>query len=275
MTLLWLALAAVLELSHGEVLRIAVTGDTGNGTDAVARGISRVHAETPLNAIILTGDNFYPCGVASEHDLRWNIYRPLTSVGVPVFPVLGNHDLCGKADPEAQIRASRVWANWRFPARQYEVSTRFADFVFVDTNGGDVATAVRGLAASTKPWQIAVGHHPILSSGYHGYFPRRDVRRMRKLAAAFAEGGIDLYACGHDHHLEFIRARMLHLVSGAGSAPIIPVLLRQQTVFPERIAGRETVGFAVLEVTARELRVRLYDGEGKPKSGWISGRIRR
>ncbi|HYR30042.1 MAG TPA: metallophosphoesterase, partial [Thermoanaerobaculia bacterium] len=146
MTLLWLALGAALELSHGEVLRIAVTGDTGNGAEAVARGISRVHAETPVDAIILTGDNFYPCGVASETDPRWSLNAPLTRVGVPVFPVLGNHDLCGNADPEAQVRASRVWANWRFPARQYEVWTRFADFVFVDTNGAEVGTAVRGLA---------------------------------------------------------------------------------------------------------------------------------
>lgn len=272
--MLWLALAAVIELAHGDVLRIAVAGDTGNGADAVARGIAAVHAERPLDAIILTGDNFYPCGVTSEHDPRWSINAALTRVGIPIFPVLGNHDYCGKADPDAQIRATRVVPNWRFPARQYELRTKFADFVFVDTMGSAIAPAIRGLAGSKKPWQIAVGHHPLVSSGYHGYFPRRDVNRMRKLTPAFREAGVDLYIAGHDHHLELIRGRMLLLVSGAGSAPIIPVLLRTHTVFPQRI-GRETIGFAVVEISTNEIRVRFHDGKGKPKSEWLSARVRR
>ncbi len=67
---------------------------------------------------------------------------------------------------------------------------------------------------------------------------------------------------------------MLLLVSGAGSAPIPPVLLRMRTVFPERI-GRETIGFAVVEISAKEIRVRFYDADGKAKSEWLSGRVRR
>lgn len=274
MTLLWLALGAAIELAHGDVLRIAVAGDTGNGAEAVARGISVVHAERPLDAIVLTGDNFYPCGVTSERDPRWSLNAPLSRVGIPIFPVLGNHDYCGKADPDAQIRATGVVANWRFPARQYELRTKFADFVFVDTMGTAIAPAIRGLGTSKKPWQIAVGHHPLVSSGYHGYFPRSDVKRMRKLTPAFREAGVDLYIAGHDHHLELIRGRMLLLVSGAGSAAIPPVMLRMRTVFPERI-GRETIGFAVLEISATEIRVRFYDAGGKPKSDWLSGRVRR
>lgn len=272
--LLSLALATVLQLSHGEVLRIAVAGDTGSGAEAVARGIARIHAERPLDAIVLTGDNFYPCGVNSERDPRWSINEPLTRIGVPIFPVLGNHDLCGKADAEAQVRATGVVANWRFPARQYSVTTASADFVFVDTNEPGVATAIAPLEKSAKPWQIVVGHHPILSSGYHGYFPREDVKRMRKLMPAVEKAGVDLYICGHDHHLELIRGKIAFLVSGAGSEPIPPVKLRLRTVFPERV-GRETIGFAVLEVTRTELRVRFYDAEAKPRSGWLSaGRIR-
>ena len=44
----------------GNVLRLAVTGDTGKGADAVAKGIGAVHAATPIDAIVLTGDTFYP-----------------------------------------------------------------------------------------------------------------------------------------------------------------------------------------------------------------------
>ena len=81
-------------------LRLAVTGDTGEGAAAVAKAIARVHAAAPVDAILLTGDNFYPCGIGSVDDPRWSLARPLTAIGVPVFPVLGNHDYCGKAVPE-------------------------------------------------------------------------------------------------------------------------------------------------------------------------------
>lgn len=278
--LLLVALAVGIDLSHGDVLRLAVTGDTGNGSDRVARGIAAVHSETRLDAIILTGDNFYPCGVTSERDPRWSLNAALTAIGVPVFPVLGNHDYCGKADPDAQVRATGIVPNWRFPARQYEVRTRFADFVFLDTTAlvwgraNEVEPAIRGLAASQKPWQVAVGHHPIVSSGYHGYFPREEVRRMQALVPAVRAAGIDLYICGHDHHVELLRGRMLLLVSGAGSDPIPPVLLHLTTVFPAEIR-RETIGFAVVEITRDAIRVRFYDGAGRPKSDWISGRVRR
>jgi tartrate-resistant acid phosphatase type 5 len=265
---------------RGPALRLAVTGDTGEGAEAVAKGIARVHAAAPLDAIVLTGDNFYPCGVKSEHDPRWSINLPLTRIGVPLFPVLGNHDFCGKADPDAQIRATGTIRNWRFPARQYTVRTPFADFAFVDTNpfvkgGADkVAPAFReAVAGSKKPWQIVVGHHPVISSGYHGYFPRNEVARMRSLLPALREARVDFYIAGHDHHLELIRGRLLHLISGAGSSPIPPVKLRTTTVFPDQIR-MERIGFAVVEITASVIRVRMYDANGKAKTEWIPARMR-
>lgn len=39
-------------------LRIAVVGDTGEGSDRVAHGIARLHARTRLDAIVITGDAF-------------------------------------------------------------------------------------------------------------------------------------------------------------------------------------------------------------------------
>ncbi|HJQ38453.1 MAG TPA: metallophosphoesterase [Thermoanaerobaculia bacterium] len=256
-------------------LRIAVTGDTGKGTDAVGAGIRRVHAEKPLDAIVLAGDNFYPCGVTSEHDPRWSLVRGVTSIGVPVLPVLGNHDYCGKADPDAQIRATGVVPNWSFPARRYVVRAGVADFAFLDTtafllNKGDPQLA-EAFRSSTAPWRIVVGHHPVLSSGYHGYFPRDEVKRMRELIPSLRASRVDLYIAGHDHHVELIRERMLHLISGAGSEPIPPVKLRLRTVFPPEI-GIERVAFAVVEIDARTIRVRFYDAKARPKSDWIVAR---
>lgn len=289
MTLAFLLLATLASAGPPEItlaprggaLRLAVTGDTGRGTEVLARALSRVHARTPFDAILLTGDNFYPCGVTSVDDPRWSLVRPLTGIGVPIFPVLGNHDFCGQSVPEAQTQATGVIPHWRFPAPQYALRTPTADFAFVNTTPlahgkeNSVEAMIRATFASSKtPWRIVVGHHPVISSGWHGYFPREEVARMRALVPALRETKVDFYICGHDHHVELIRGRMLHLVSGAGSAPIPSVKLRTTTVFPEEITSRERIGFAVVEITDRAIRVRMYDAEGRPRTNWISGRVR-
>jgi acid phosphatase len=256
---------------HG-VLRLAVTGDTGEGAGAVASGIARVHARQRLDAIILTGDNFYPCGVTSADDSRWSLVTPLTRIGIPVLPVLGNHDFCGKADPNAQIRAPV--ANWIFPAREYVVRAGIADFAFVDTDPfvkrKKSALPLREAFASSKArWRIIVGHHPVISSGWHGYFPRDEVQRMREIIPTLRDVNAHLYIAGHDHHVELLRGRMMHLISGAGSAPVPPLKLRMSTVYPNEIR-RERIAFAVVEIRAKSIRVRFYDAKGRAKSEWLS-----
>ena len=126
--------------------------------------IARVHAQAPLDAILLTGDNFYPCGVKSVDDPRWSLVRPLTRVGVPIFPVLGNHDYCGKAVPESQILATGAVPYWRFPAPQYALRTPMADFAFINTTpfvrGHDtpVASMIRCVARWVSRIQASITH---------------------------------------------------------------------------------------------------------------------
>lgn len=255
------------------VIRIAVAGDTGEGSARVAASIAAVHARTPLDAIILTGDNFYPCGPATPTAESWQkAVVPLTAIGVPILPVLGNHDYCGKSDPEAQVRATGVIPHWTLPGREYAVRTPFADLAMLDTTPvvlGYRSTApavTEALQKSAKPWQIVVGHHTIVSSGYHGYFPRADVRKMRQLLPELEDAGVDLYICGHDHHVELIRGgSMIYLVSGAGSAPIPPIRLHIRTMFPPEIT-RERIGFAVVELNATTLTVQFFGEAGKRKS---------
>ena len=113
----------------------------------------------------------------------------------------------------------------------------------------------------------------MISSGYHGYFPRDEVRRMRTLIPHLRDAKVDLYIAGHDHHLELIRGRMAHLISGAGSSPIMPLKLRLSTIFPTEIR-RERIGFAIVEISARRIRVRFYDANGRARSEWITARER-
>ena len=98
---------------------------------------------------------------------------------------------------------------------------------------------------------------------------------MRDLIPLLRTIGADVYLCGHDHHLELIRGRMLFVVSGAGSEPIPPIKLRVRTIYPHEIHPTEHIGFAVLEITAKKIRVRMYDAKGKAKSEWMEGRVKK
>jgi tartrate-resistant acid phosphatase type 5 len=251
---------------RSDVLRIAVVGDTGEGSDRVARGIARLHSRTPLDAIVITGDAFYPCGPASKNDAQWDRVRALNQVGVPLFPVLGNHDFCGKSVPDAQIGPT-AFPHWQFPARQYVVDAKLAELLMLDTTpyafgrNDDAADAVRqGFAATKTAWRIAVGHHPIVSSGYHGHFPRAQHVRMVTIEPVMKRARVDLYICGHDHHLELIDGQPRLLISGAGSDPVPPMVPHAKTLFPSE-ATRQ-LGFAVVELDAHSMTIRFFDGEG-------------
>jgi tartrate-resistant acid phosphatase type 5 len=264
-THLLLIAALVLAQHNPATLRLAVVGDTGNGAEKVARGIARLHAQSPFDAIVLTGDTFYPCGVTSPADPRWSLVKPLTAIGAPVYPVLGNHDYCGKSKPDAQIGAPVP--NWHFPAREYVVHSTLADFVIVDTtpfalgNKNTVTATIRdGFASSHARWRIAVGHHSIVSSGWHGRFPKNEHARMLSLIDPLRAAKVDLYMCGHDHHLELLDTNPRMLVSGAGSAPIPPVARRQKTLWPSEMM--RTIGFAVVELTQSTMTIRFYDANG-------------
>lgn len=259
---------AVTVAPRNGVLRFAVVGDAGDGTVAVARGISRVHTARALDAIILPGDNIYPCGVKSADDAKWSVLQPLIALQIPLFPVLGNHDYCG--DPDAQIAASDRFPEWRFPAREYVLQGGVADFAMIDTTpyvrrkarAPDIGAM---FADSKAPWRIVVGHHTIVSSGYHGYFPRREHRRMIALLKPLRAAHVDLYVCGHDHHLELVDGRPRMLVSGAASEPIGPLALHAHTIYPSTTQTQG--GFAVVEVTAEKMTVTFFDLDGRRVAG--------
>ncbi len=256
------AAAAVPELelpTPNASLRVAIVGDVGYGTEEVARGIGSI---PDLDGVIIPGDNIYPCGVKSASDPRWSVLLPLTRLGVPLFPVLGNHDVCGNAAAEfgAPLR------NWRFPAATYLVRSKFADFAMIDTNPlatGGAAPDLHGFFEGEK-WRIVVGHHPFVSSGYHGHFPRLQHARMQQLRPVLAAVETDLYVCGHDHHLELIGGKPKTLISGAGSAPVPLLVLHASTLWPDAVTRYR--GFAVVELTARTMTIRFYDAAGTPKS---------
>ncbi|MHB0951838.1 MAG: purple acid phosphatase family protein [Allorhizobium sp.] len=222
-------------------LSFLVVGDWGDGQSratatAVAEAMGVIGAQNAISFIISTGDNFYERGVESTSDKKWQrnfeeIYTA-PSLQVPWYAVLGNHDYGGSIS--AQIDYSKRSRRWIMPDRYFAVGKDLAgssaDFFFLDTQRmeGDTLLEIvahrdaevqlrwldQSLAASRAPWKIVVGHHPIFSGGRHG-----DSKFLGEhLKPILDRHGVSMYLCGHDHHLEALKAEgIAYFVSGSGS----------------------------------------------------------
>lgn len=222
-------------------LAFLVVGDWGDDRShktarEVARAMGAIGERNDIAFVISTGDNFYESGVDSISDDKWQttfeaIYDA-PALQVPWYAVLGNHDYGGSA--QAQIDYSKKSRRWTMPDRYFQIDQTFAggraDFFFIDTQRMkgetllDMVTHLdaemqlrwldEALASSPAQWKVVVGHHPVFSGGRHG-----DSRFLGKsLKPILDRHGVNMYLCGHDHHLEALRSeKVSYFVSGAGS----------------------------------------------------------
>lgn len=242
-----------IPLPRHEPLRFIVVGDAGTGEPHLHNGIVQLTRQLHVDAILLVGDNIYPCGVESVDDPQWSkVTVNFADAGVPIYPILGNHDygdptphaggqtICGHPSPQSQVRATGKIAHWIFPARSYELQSPLADIFMIDsqpiasawkssflgseTSAGEVGLLQSALAASRAHWKIVAGHHTVYSSGTHGFINHPNQRNLRaSLLPVLKKYDVDLYVCGHDHDAELIgtlhhhRGQPLFLVAGDGA----------------------------------------------------------
>jgi tartrate-resistant acid phosphatase type 5 len=287
---------------HENHLRLIVAGDAGATHSILRAGMLRIQAQQPIDAVLLVGDNFYPCGILGLDDPQWTkITQHFGPLHVPIYPILGNHDYgdpqvhdgklstCGPTDPDAELEEVERFADWHFPARSYELHSQLVDIIMMDsqpiasgftapfrgsaTATEDVQFLKQELERSTATWRIVVGHHTIYSSGVHGRTNDSLRTNMRALLPMLdGSHGADLYICGHDHDLELIGnesgARPWFLISGAGSAldAMRPRSLAEPpTIFP--VPLDPFLGFAVVDVTPARLSITFYDKLGSERGG--------
>ncbi len=235
----------------------------------------------PARFVVSTGDNFYNYGVSGVEDRKWRtsfeeIYAQ-KSLQVPWYVALGNHDYRGNV--QAQIDYSERSARWRMPARSFTVveperglpllqlfildtspflSTYRGLFSLTKVSGQDPSRTrdwlEKELAASTAPWKIVIGHHPVYSCGTHG-----DTRGLvRALVPLLERYHVPLYVNGHDHNLQDQLAGGIHYVtSGAGSS-LKPVRPDARTVF-----AKSTNGFFAFTVHAETLTAQAIGVDGQ------------
>lgn len=254
-------------------LAFLAVGDVGTG-DASQRAVARAMAARArshgADFVLVLGDLFYPRGVTSADDPQWRtaFVEPYSLEGlqIPFHVALGNHDYLGEPDVMVGWDGD---PRWRLPAPYYrsehelDGDTHVEVFV-LDTSlllaGGETAAEQlawlgEALERSTAAWRLVAGHHPLHSSGEHGGSRRLE----RQLAPLFERHGVDLYLCGHDHHLELLEPECCppHVISGAGAKT------RDVDHGDGATFTAKQLGFAWLRVERDELRVEFVSKKGE------------
>ena len=200
------------------------------------------------NFILSLGDNFYPDGVESSEDEKWEkIFRNVFTgryLYCPWYSILGNHDY--GINPQAQIDYYKEKKDnrWIMPSRYYNVIHTYGnkkiEIICLDTNELDLITSKyfvqqevfdlmeinnisskkqlnwleKTLMNSTADWLIVISHFNLYTAGHHG----SNNNLIGMLKPLFIKYKVDMHISGHCHNLEhLVDNNIQYIVSGSGS----------------------------------------------------------
>ncbi|XP_013397188.1 purple acid phosphatase 17 [Lingula anatina] len=213
-----------------------VLGDWGYNSShqaKVAKAMGEWAEANNARFVLTVGDNFYNEGVSSLTDPLWNtLYRDVyvdPSLNITWYACLGNHDhYWGNAIYQVKAHQTVDW-RWYMPNLYYtfEIQDHEGDqvtieFIVADTENCKSKMQMKwmkkAITRSSADWTIAVGHHPVLSSGKHGSTPT--MYSSSSYRKAMEEEKVAFYFSGHDHSLEHIshsNRPTEYVISGSGS----------------------------------------------------------
>jgi 3',5'-cyclic AMP phosphodiesterase CpdA len=245
------------ELTQLRFLAIADSGSGNANQRAVALRMNEVHGRSPVDLVVMGGDNIYPDGNIKRVGKTFlEPYRELLKAGVPFHAVLGNHDIrSGNGNPQVAFAPLGMKGRW------YTLRRGPVEFFMLDTNvttpwEQQLPWLRQALASSDAPWKVAVGHHPIYSSGHYG----DDAAAIARLTPLFRRYGVQLYINGHEHNYERTQpiAGTTYLIVGGSGAYLRPVR-------PNARSARavSTYSFAELSATEDTLSIQAWDSQGR------------
>jgi len=246
--------------------RYVVVGDFGDGGPAeyeVAEAIETLTADTRIQALITTGDNFYNNDVES---IWATPYGWLEETGIPVYAAWGNHDI------DSTTRRQLVEEVLDPPGRWYSRDLGLGTLVVLDSNDvGNEEQAdwlARTLPASADPI-IVVFHHPAFSCGLHG----NSGSIIDRWVPLFQENGVALVLSGHDHNYERLeREGVTYVITGGGGRPIRPGRPFCPKGNPEVAeSDHEHNHFVVLELGAGGIQGAALAPDGVTLDSWYVG----
>ena len=226
-------------------LPFVVIGDWGRrGADhqaEVGRQMGETAASIASRFVISVGDNFYENGVQSLDDTHWRqsfeaIYTA-PALQTPWYVILGNHDYRGEIAPQLAYHSKSP--RWRMPARYFSRTETLADgsaadLFFIDTipfirayrgsavriddqdPAAQLAWLDQALGASTAPWKIVIGHHPLYTALGGAHHDQPDL--IAPLAPLLRRHHVPVYINGHDHSMQCVEMDgIAYVTTGAGS----------------------------------------------------------
>ena len=244
----------------GLPVRVLAFGDYGDGGDPqkrVAAAMLKYHQQDRFDFGITLGDNFYPSGMESPVDPRWQtwwsaLYDPLA---IQFYASLGNHDWNHANSPAAEILFGQRSPSWRMPATYYTFEAGPVQFFALDTDiisEAQLLWLIQELDRSRATWKVVYGHHPIYSEGQH----EDNNQKIAQLLPALKDRA-DVYLAGHDHDMQHLKpeGRLHFFVAGSAGK------LRPIEPGPRSLFARSAHGFAVLEADARTLTVKFVEAD--------------
>ena len=207
----------------GSRFAFAVVGDSGDGGRGQLRVAGLLEQLKP-DLVLHTGDVVYPSG-KDRHYVR-HFFAPFRHLikDVPVFPVLGNHDVETRDGAACLQNFYLPCNNPQNTGRYYSFDWGSAHFVALDSelyyeDGGgspekQKAWLERDLSAARRSWKIVFFHRGIYSSSEHG----SDELIREDLKPILIRYGVDLVFSGHDHDYERTVpiGGVIYVVSGGG-----------------------------------------------------------
>lgn len=211
---------------NGEVTAIVV-GDTGTGSTP-QQELSDVMRQMEADLLLHTGDVVYPRGGACHYEERYyDPYEELIDT-VPVYPVLGNHDvLTDNGEPyltafDLPAESSGTERFYSFDYGPMHVAALDSELYYEDdtiSTEEQKAWLREDLQSTDRPWKVVVIHRPPYSSSpYHG----GDRNILEDLVGVFEEEGVDVVFAGHEHVYERIKPinGITYIVTGGGGGDL-------------------------------------------------------
>lgn len=191
---------------EGQVTAI-VLGDSGSGNEAQLE-LAGVMEGMQADLVLHAGDVVYKRGAECHYDERfYGPYRELIG-SVPVYPVLGNHDvrtdngqpwLDAFAPPAGTSGTERYYS---FDFGPMHIAALDSELYYGDdalTTEAQKAWLRDDLASTDRPWKVVLIHRPPYSSSpYHG----PDQQILDDLVHIFEEEGVDVVFTAHEHVYE-------------------------------------------------------------------------
>lgn len=248
-------------------LRVLAFGDFGTGGPEqrqVAAAMLQYHKQHAFDFGITLGDNFYPIGMASPQDLRWQsqweaLYGPMK---IRFYPSFGNHDWSSPDSPAAELSYHSKADDWIMPSSYYTYTAGPAQFFAIDTGteGAMSLAQLQWLKAeldkSRTRWKIVYGHHcPYFARG------AGEDSLLAEELMPILKGRADVYIAGHFHSLQHLKPidGVNFYISAGGGRTLVPV----DATSPQALFAKSVYGFSVIEIDDHSFMLKFIGQDGQ------------